>query len=546
MAWPVRHRSVKAAFCAVAMVALCGVGASADPQSADPAQSIAMVRLNAPGDIVLSGQTLDKDALRAFYEYRNYALAWGGTGNGLDERAAAVFATLSSADGEGLEPTDYHVREIAAMADASTDSDRLNRDLLITDGLIRYAQDVSGGKLSSHQTDERYVDNQSVGIPQYLAAAASLDPAALPPVLERLAPSTPQYLALKALLARARKLVAAGGWQALPDGQSIHPGTHDPAVPALRQRLLAEGRIAAPEKPVRKENEDLYEPVLSKAVAQFQAEHGIKPDGVIGKDTRAALDLSAEARYQQIAVNLERLRWSEIPQSGRAVVVNLAAYSLNVYQDGAPILTMPVVVGSKDNPTPMIASNITTVVVNPNWTLPPNVIKEMSARIHEDDGYLASKGIAREGQEGHVRLVQPPGPTNPLGHYKFIMPNNQDIYLHDSPDIAKFRYALRAYSHGCIRLGNPAGLAALLLDDRIATLPAGGLEAMVQTWQTRYIQLSKPVPVSLVYRTTWLDADGHLVIGQDSYGRDVKLWKALHKPHGTNVHKGLERTAMAG
>ncbi len=505
-----------------------------------------LIRLTAPGELVVSGQTLDKDALRAFYDYRHYALAWDASGNGLGERAAAVFATLSSADGEGLEPVDYHVREIAALADATTDVDRLNRDLLLTDGLIRYASDVSGGRLNSHQTDERYVDNQNLGIPQYLAAAASLDPADLPPILQRLAPATPQYLAVKAMLEQSRKLVAAGGWQPLPDGQSIHPGTHDPAVPALRQRLLAEGRIEAPAKPVRKENEDLYEPVLSKAVAQFQVEHGIKPDGVIGKDTRAALDLSAEARYQQLAVNLERLRWSEIPPSGRAVVVNLAAYSLNVYQDGAPILTMPVVVGSKENPTPMIASNITTVVVNPNWTLPPNVIKEMSARIHEDDGYLASKGIAREGQEGHVRLVQPPGPTNPLGHYKFIMPNNQDIYLHDSPDIGKFRYALRAYSHGCIRLGNPAGLAALLLDDRIATLPEGGLDAMVQTWQTRYIPLSKPVPVSLVYSTTWLDADGRLVIGQDSYGRDTKLWKALHKSHGTNVHKGLERTALAG
>jgi murein L,D-transpeptidase YcbB/YkuD len=178
--------------------------------------------------------------------------------------------------------------------------------------------------------------------------------------------------------------------------------------------------------------------------------------------------------------------------------------------------------------------------------LPPNVIKEMMPRIRDDDSYLRSKGIAREESDGHMRLVQPPGPTNPLGRYKFIMPNDKDIYLHDSPDAAKFRYALRAYSHGCIRLSNPAGLAALLLDDRVATLPDGGLDALVQKGETRHIALSKPVPVSLVYRTAWLDGDGHLVIGEDSYGRDLRLWKALHKAKTAGPsRKVAERTASA-
>ena len=208
---------------------------------------------------------------------------------------------------------------------------------------------------------------------------------------------------------------------------------------------------------------------------------------------------------------------------------------------------MPVVVGTPENPTPMISSRITTVVLNPNWTLPPNVIKEMLPRIRENAAYLESKGIARfEREDGKVRLVQPPGPTNPLGRYKFLMPNDKDIYLHDSPDAAKFHYALRAYSHGCIRLGNPAGLAALLLDDRVATMPEGGLDALVQKGETRHIPLSSPVPISLVYRTAWLDGQGHLVMGEDSYGRDAQLWKALHKTKGGGNRKVVERTAFAG
>jgi len=542
MSWVTVRRTLKSASCAIAILVL-GVGAArAEP---DPRASLGMIRLEAPGELIVADQPLDKDMLHAFYAYRNYALAWDGDDGRLSDRAAAVYATLAAADQEGLEPTDYHIGEITRLANASTDVDRLNRDLLLTDGLVHYASDVSAGKLTSRQTDERYDDRQSLGLPQYLASSANLDPAELALFLANLGPSTPQYLAVKAMLAKARRYADAGGWTTLPDGGSIRPGMHDPIMPMLRQRLIAEGWLPANSKPAGKGNDDLYDQPLSGAVAAFQAEHAIKSDGVIGKDTRAALDLPAEARVQQLAVNLERLRWGEAPTEGRAVEVNLASYSLKVYQDGTPILTMPVVVGSRENPTPMIASRITTVVLNPNWTLPPNVIKEMLPRIRDDDAYLRNKGIAREESDGHVRLVQPPGPTNPLGRYKFIMPNDKDIYLHDSPDVAKFHYALRAYSHGCIRLGNPAALAALLLDDRIATLPDGGLDALVQTGETRHIALSKPVPVSLIYRTTWLDANGRLVIGEDSYGRDLRLWKALHKAKPQANRKVAERTASA-
>ena len=565
MLWPVCARWGKTVVAAVAALVLYRAATAAPT---DTTASLALLRLEFRGELTISGQSIDKDALRSFYGVTRYRLAWDSDSPGLGERAAVIYAALASADADGLEPTDYHTREIAALADASTNADRLNRDFLITDGLIRYARDIRCGRLTSRQTDERYGDAPNAELPKYLALASALDSARLSQVISTLTPTSPQYLALKSMLAQASRFVDSGGWTALPDGDSIRPGTHDPVVPALRARLLAEGRVVVLEKsarkyalnvdyqlldsdaiavkPIAKTNADFYDVGLSKAVALFQAEHGIKPDGVIGKDTRAALDLPAEARYQQIAVNMERLRWSDIPQSGRAVIVNLAAYSLNVYQNGASILAMPVVVGSRENPTPMIDSRITTVVLNPNWTLPPNVIKEMQPRMHADDDYLARKGIAREIADGHVRLVQPPGPTNPLGRYKFIMPNDQDIYLHDSPDVAKFRYALRAYSHGCIRLGNPSALAGLLLDDRLATLPEGGLDGLVHSGQTHHISLSKPVPVSLVYRTTWFNEDGHLVIGQDSYGRDARLWTALHKARQANVHKVVARTTVSG
>jgi murein L,D-transpeptidase YcbB/YkuD len=511
-------------------------------------KSVVMIRLMSAAPLTLGGKALDKDSLRVFYARRDYALAWDrGEGDpdgaGLAPKAAAVYAVLAAADTEGLEPANYHVGDIARLADASTEADRIDRDFLITDGVLRYAADVSGGRLSPGQTDERPLPAQGLDCALYMASATRLAPTELADMLRALPPSTAEYAALRDRLAELRLKMDAGGWAPLPDGPTIHPGARDPAVPFLRARLVAEERVGpAPPRPA---NADLYDSGLSAAVAAFQAQHGIKPDGAIGKDTRAALDVSLDARVRQVVVNMERARWTDIPITGRMVEVNLAAYSLKVYQDGQPILVMPVVVGTPENQTPIISSRITTVVLNPNWTLPPNVIKEMLPRIHADQAYLAGKGIGRFESDGRVRLVQPPGPTNPLGHYKFVMPNDQDIYLHDSPDAGKFHYTLRAYSHGCVRLGNPAELATLLLDDRVASLPAS-LADLTQTWETRHIPLSKPVPVSLVYRTAWLDKNGQLVLGEDGYGRDQRLWKALHKARPGQPGKKLADRAVQG
>ena len=490
--------------------------------------ALPLLRLNAPDDLIILGQPVSTSRLHEFCATRSYRLAWDDDHVGLGPKAAIVVAALISADDEGLEPADYHIREIIALAAATTDSARTERDFLITDGLLRYAEDVGNGKLSRSQTDERTIGTQSNGMVAYLEFVASFDADALKLALGLLPPRNAEYRVLKATLPDLRRMVEVGGWQALPDGETIHPGSRDPVVQDLRKRLIAEGWIQVSASPATSGSDDLYDPKLEAAVTAFQARHGIKPDGVLGKDTRAALNLPAEPRLRQMIVNMERARWNRLPRGGRTIEINLAAYSLNVYQDGESVLSMPVVVGTSENPTPIISSRITTVVLNPDWTLPPNVIREILPRIRHDADYLSSRGIERIEEDGQVRFVQPPGPTNPLGRYKLIMPNDQDIYLHDTPDSAKFRYALRGFSHGCVRLKDAAALAALLLEDRIQTMPDGP-SGLLEKGETRHIALSKPVPVSLVYRTAWLDRDGRLVLGGDAYGRDERLWKAMHK-----------------
>jgi len=490
----------------------------------DARASLLLARVSTAEPLSAAGQLLNKDALQAFYAGRGYGLAWDADGAGLGERAVAVAAAMSSADADGLDPAEYHTAEIAALAGATTDADRIDRDLLISDGLLHYVQDISGGKLTPLQTDERIAGKPGIDAEKIVESAAARDPASLPAFFAAMPPSTPEYGALKAMLVVLRPLAAAGGWAALPDGATIHADAHDPAIPALRLRLVAEGRIAVDPIPATGAAEQLYAPDLVAAIEAFQSDHGIKPDGTIGKDTRAALDMPAEDRLRQVVVNLERARWAAPPPPGRRVVVNLASYSLAVYQDAQVILAMSVVDGTAENQTPLLETRITTVVLNPTWTLPPIVLTELAGHRAR---YFARHGIKRVSDREGVRYVQPAGPQNPLGLYKFVMPNTQDIYLHDTPDQGKFRFELRNYSHGCVRLDDARGMAALLLDDKVASLPES-LDDMQKSGKTHFIALSQPVPVSLVYRTAWLDPSGKLILGLDPYGRDALLWTAMH------------------
>jgi murein L,D-transpeptidase YcbB/YkuD len=510
------------------------------PAQADVRPGLLLARISAVEPLRADGLVLDRDALQAFYVKRGYGLAWDGDEAGA--RATAIGAVLSAADAEGLDPAQYHTAEIAALAGATADADRVDRDLLISDGLLHYLRDVSGGKLTALQTDERITVKPGIDVESSLESAATLDPASLPGFLAAIPPASPVYHALQAMLVVLRPLVAAGGWQALPDGLTIRPDTHDPAIPALRQRLVTEGRLPADPMTSGGAGDNLYAPDLVAAVEAFQTDHGIKPDGTIGKDTRAALDRPAEDRLRQVIVNLERARWEGLPPAGRSVVVNLASYALTVFQDDQVIMAMSVVDGTAENQTPLLETAITTVVLNPTWTLPPIVLKELRGRRAR---YFARHGIARVSDKEGVRFVQPPGPENPLGRYKFVMPNTLDIYLHDTPDQAKFRFELRNYSHGCVRLDNAQGLAALLLDDKIASFPES-LDDMQKAGNTHFIKLSRPVPVSLVYRTAWLDSSGKLLLGLDPYGRDALLWAAIHQTAMSPPDTAPGNTTAAG
>lgn len=412
------------------------------------------------------------------------------------ERRLIVQALQRTADGAGAPTTAVDDATLQAM-------------------ILRQARIETGQRLRPIDVDPLWALQPPV---RDLAAefAAARAEGRLEAWLRALAPADPRYAALLAARPRYVKLVAEGGWTALPPGPVLKAGDTHPSVPALRQRLAAEGYAAPAATP-----EELFDAPLSAVVERFQTLHGLEIDGVVGPETRRALDITAAARLAQIDANLERYRWSPAVLPADRVEVDTGLAEATLFERGAPVLTMRVVVGDLKHKTPMFASRLEAVVVNPPWNVPSSIATaEILPKAARDKGYLARNGF----RFVDGRLQQRPGPGNSLGRLKFDLPSPFGVYLHDTPGKSAFARRVRALSHGCMRLEKPRELAVALLGPQGWTLPQ--IDAAIAQMTTRRIGLDKPVPLFVVHRTAFVDADG-LHLRPDLYGWDAALTRAL-------------------
>jgi murein L,D-transpeptidase YcbB/YkuD len=326
-------------------------------------------------------------------------------------------------------------------------------------------------------------------------------------------------------------------------------GDWSAVVPSLRQRLLREGV-----EPVTDAGSEQFDADLEDAVRRFQARHGLQVDGVVGPRTRAALNVSAAQRVDQLVANLERRRWLGEAPGRRQVRVNAAAFTLDAIEDDTVALHMRVVVGRPYRPTPEFSDRIRYLVLNPYWEVPPRLaVQDKLPAIKRDPGYLAAEHLrvltgwgadARELDPAQIdwqrlrrhmpyRLRQDPGPWNALGRIKFMFPNAYDVYLHDTPSRGLFAHAERSFSSGCIRVEQALALADWLLQDNPQWTPAA-LRAAIDSGRTRTVNLRAPVPVYLLYWTAWVDRDGRAHFRRDLYQRDAALAGALTTPIQTH------------
>lgn len=416
---------------------------------------------------------------------------------------------------------------------------KLPREQAAVLAALELARALASGTVvpSSVQTD------WAIPVPAFDPEAALATAAALAdplPWLRTFAPSTADYARLRSALARYRAIVESGGWPAVPDGPVLKRGVADRRVPILQQRLKAEGDLASGA------SEGMtFDIPTDLAVRRFQARHGLGSDGSVGPETLMALNVPARLRYQEIAVNMERWRWLPREHPNNRIMINVAAASLKLFENEMPTLELRTIVGKPRYPTPVVASSIVSLLLNPPWDIPAAIVRrEIRPMASRDPEYLDREGIVA--RDGGRRLRQLPGPKNSLGLLKFEMPNPFDIYLHDTPAQRLFERHQRFFSHGCIRVQHPLDLASRLLHDA-GGWTAAELERAIANGSTLRIPLPSAMPVVIVYLTAFVDADGTVEFRDDVYGRDGPLTAALFaEPDTTGAARRESARAAVG
>ncbi len=493
----------------------------APPEGPDPVTVAIAELLNGREPLVVDGRRLDVRALRQLYEPRGYRAVWLGDGEDATARRQSLATALGQMTAHGLDPAAYHEQAIARRGAQGRAEDRGAFDVLASDAMMRLGSHLRLGAVGPGTVDK----DAAVELRPLDAQALTLEAAAAPDLarfVDGLAPQTPAYHGLMEALARYREIAAGGGWPKVSSkGPVLRPGMRDAAVAGVRGRLRATGELADDQPTVV--DPVLYDGDLVVAVKEFQARHGLPADGVIGAPTRAALAIPVADRVKQLAANLERARWFPGEPGRRYVAVNVPSFDLVLVENGSTVLEMPVVVGRKDRRTPLLSTHITELIFNPSWTVPPTIMRvDFLPKMRRNGSYATRRGMRMVGSN----LRQPPGPRNPLGRVKFLMPNGYAIYLHDTTAKGLMRQPRRALSSGCIRLGDAIGLANQLLADDPRWTPATR-KRFLASWTTRYLALREPVPVYVQYQTAWRDDDGALHFRDDLYGRDAALSKVL-------------------
>lgn len=465
--------------------------------------------------------------------------------NASQEAIQRLAARLARLDEDGLDPQLY---AIPAPELAATDPARYRAETL------RSAQaalsDLLLGRVAAlrGRVDIRR-DAASVNYPAWVAEfAAAAEPAQ---VIDRAADLPTDARALKAELARFRAAAAAGGWPRITGDtrRTLEPGSTDAErVPQLRARL------AATDPAVTDLASPVYDAALVEAAKRFQSDQGLEPDGRIGSITWAALNVPMESKIDQLRVALDMARAQGPRPTERRIDVNIPFYRLNLLEGDRVLLSMAVIVGRRDRQTPMLNVRMTTVQFNPQWGVPErNAREDLLPRFQRNPaamqagGYRLYQRIEGETVEIDPSTVdfssynrnnfpyyirQDAGDRNALGRIKFVMPNGDDIYMHDTPDRHLFTRGVRAFSSGCIRLERPMDLLSAALSG--TSWDGAQINRVLASRATRSAPLARSIPVRLHYNTVIVDG-GRVIMRPDIYGLDAQYARALDRATSQRV-----------
>ena len=338
------------------------------------------------------------------------------------------------------------------------------------------------------------------------------------------------YKLLKEKLGAYYAVSKAGGWPVINgSAKQFKKGATSPEILALKKRLQASGDMAV-------DTLMAYDGALAAGISNFQVRHGYTPTGNLTDQQLKDLNVSVEKRIEQILVNMGRMQWMIVEPKGKMIVVNIPEFILHVKDGKQKIFDMNVVVGKEGHNTMMFTGNLNQVVFSPYWNIPQSIVeKEILPSMNKNASYLESNNMEIVGNDGSLPVVrQLPGPKNSLGKVKFLFPNSFNIYFHDTPAKSLFDRDKRAYSHGCIRLSEPAKMANYLLKDDSQWSPEAIDEAM-NSGIEKYVKIKQAVPVLITYYTSWVDDQGLLHFADDIYGHDKKVIAKMFKSNLTSA-----------
>ena len=327
-----------------------------------------------------------------------------------------------------------------------------------------------------------------------------------------------KYELLQKALDKYYAIQKNGGWNTVKATKKFYlKGQSDPVIRQIKQRLAVSGDFNS------KDSSSIFTDELVKAVQKAQKRFGYKQNGVVDALLIKQLNVPVEDRIQQLLINMQRLQSSPASAPGIKLVANIPEYKLHVYQGNDEVFDMDIVVGAETHQTEVFNDEMTYIVFSPYWNVPPSIVEnEILPAMEANKNYLRNNGYEITGYENGLPVIrQKPGPHNSLGQVKFVFPNDKGIYFHDTPAKALFQYPKRTFSHGCIRLAQPARLAAYLLKSDKKWTPEKIRKAM-NLGVEQAVKLPQPVAVSLTYFTAWVDNEGQLQLREDIYGLDKK------------------------
>jgi len=521
-------------------------------------QSLLQTRLTTIGSgaaATVQGRHLASPAMvRLFYDQRQYRPAWAGA-DGSGRPLSELLTALEGLRQEALNPEAYHLQSLQRLYGDLQSSGLLREEvrlellvdaeLLATDAFLTSAGHLLSGRIAPEtlgpEQQAVHKDADLIGALETAAHSGRLQP-----VLSSFLPDHSGYRRLRRILQRYRRIEEKGGWTQLPDGPTLRAGVEDERVSMLRFRLVAEGFLDGR----RARDGNHFDSTLKRAVAAFQRQHGLAADGVIGALTREALNVSARSRVRQIELNMERWRWLPRYLGKRYLLVNIADYQMEIVDENRRVMVMRVAVGRDYRRTPVFSAELTRLVLNPHWYVPPTIFTEdLLPAIRSNPEYLRERGYrvfsslgpdAEEMDPDRIdwQAVDPgnfpyilrkdPGPFNPMGRVKFLFPNKYDVYIHDSPDRSIFTQPKRTFSSGCIRIEKPIELAEYLLKDHF-NWTRRRILAEIESGRSEIIEVPAPLPTYIQYWTAWVDESGNVQFREDIYGRDALLGETLSK-----------------